>query len=148
MDTQIMKVYSSEEITALLRAHGINPTAQRSEIARVLFSRGQHLSAEEVFNLVNVPAQRARVSKATVYNSLGLFAAKGLIREVIADPNKVFYDPNTSPHHHFYDEATGRLTDIDAVGVQISGLPPAPNGSSMAGVDVIVRLRRAEGAAH
>jgi Fur family iron response transcriptional regulator len=143
MDMPTPKAYSSEELVALLRARGINPTAQRLEIARVLFARCQHLSAEEVFRLVNTPARRARVSKATVYNSLGLFAAKGLIREVIADPDRVFYDPNTSPHHHFYDEVSGRLMDIDAHGVEIRGLPPIPEGSAMAGVDVIVRLRPA-----
>ena len=138
--------YSHEELTALLQRHGINPTAQRLEIARLLFARAEHLSADEVFVLVNKTA--TVVSKATVYNTLGLFAEHGLIREVIADPNKVFYDPNTAPHYHFYDVASGRLTDIDADGVLISGLPPLPEGARMEGVDVIVRLRHTNRPAH
>ncbi len=137
--------YSQEELIALLQQHGINPTAQRLEIARLLFSRAEHLSADDVFVLAN---KAAAVSKATVYNTLGLFAEHGLIREVIADPNKVFYDPNTTPHYHFYDVATGRLTDIDADGVHISGLPPLPEGARMEGVDVIVRLRHTDRPAH
>jgi len=98
-----------------------------------------HLSAEEVFRLVN--ADNRRVSKATVYNTLGLLAEKGVVREVIADPNRIFYDPNTQPHHHFFDVATGQLTDISADQIQVSGLPPLPVGAQLEGVDVIVRLR-------
>lgn len=136
-----IKSYTTDELSALLREHDVNPTSQRVEIARVLFSRGGHFSAEEVFDLVNV--EEAKVSKATVYNTLGLLADRGLIRQVIVDPSKVFYDPNTEPHYHFYDIVTGQLTDIDADGVNISGLPALPEGARMEGVDVIVRMRSA-----
>ena len=128
-----------EKTADQLRAHGINPTNQRIKIAQLLFSRREHLSAEEVFALVN--GESARVSKATVYNTLGLFAARGLVREVIADPERVFYDPNTTPHHHFYDTTTGKLMDIPAEEVQISALPALPEGMRMEGVEVIVRVR-------
>lgn len=130
---------SPGEIEAKLRAHNINPTSQRIEIAQLLFSRCEHLSAEEVFSLVN--GDVSRVSKATVYNTLGLFAERGLIREVIADPERVFYDPNTAPHHHFYDTTTGKLMDIPAEQVQIGALPALPDGMRMEGVEVIVRVR-------
>lgn len=130
---------STGEIEAKLRAHDINPTSQRIEIAQLLFSRCEHLSAEEVFSLVN--GESARVSKATVYNTLGLFAERGLIREVIADPSRVFYDPNTAPHHHFYDTTTGKLMDIPAEEVKIGALPALPEGMRMEGVEVIVRVR-------
>lgn len=130
---------SAEEVTHLLREHGITPTSQRVDIARVLFSRHEHLSAEDVFLAVN--GETTRVSKATVYNTLGLFAAHGLVREVIADPDRTFYDPNTSPHHHFYDTTTGALIDIPAEAVEISRLPALPDGVQMEGVDVIVRVR-------
>ncbi len=135
------KTYTHDEIAALLRARGINPTSQRVEVAQVLFSRCEHLSAEEVFALVNGNA--ARVSMATVYNTLGLFVECGLIREVVADPTRVFYDPNTAPHHHFYDTSTGKLMDIPAEEVQIRTLPALPEGMRMEGVDVIVRVRPA-----
>ncbi len=133
------RVFTPEEIAALLRTHEINPTSQRIEIAQLLLSRCEHLSAEDVFAFVN--CESARVSKATVYNTLGLFAERGLIREVIADPARVFYDPNTTPHHHFYDTSTGKLMDIPAEDVQIRGLPALPEGMHMEGVDVIVRMR-------
>ncbi len=81
------------------------------------------------------------VSKATVYNTLGLLAEKGVVREVIADPTRIFYDPNTQPHHHFFDVVSGNLTDISADQIHVSNLPPLPPGAELEGVDVIVRLR-------
>ena len=134
----IKTAYTQQEIPALLRSHEINPTSQRIEIARALFLRSEHLSAEEIFSLVN--SESACVSKATVYNTLGLFADRGLIREVVADPTRIFYDPNTAPHHHFYDTSTGKLMDIPAEDVRIQSLPTLPDGMRMEGVDVIVRV--------
>jgi len=131
--------FSRENMAGLLRNHGINPTHQRIEIAHALFSRQQHLSADRIMAIVNT--RHPETSRATVYNTLNLFLEKKLIREVIVDPNKVFYDPNTSKHHHFYDVDTGRLTDIDASNISVSGLPSLPQGTVTEGVDIIIRIR-------
>jgi Fur family transcriptional regulator, iron response regulator len=128
-----------EATDALLSRHGITPTRQRIDIARALFGSPGHLSADQVLAVVN--ERRPATSKATVYNTLKLFRDRGLIREVIANPNKVFYDPNTAPHYHFYNADTGELTDIDARSVEVTGLPTLPAGTVTEGVDVIVRLR-------
>ncbi len=130
---------SLDEIVALLRAQGINPTRQRIEIARVLFTQPGHLSADRVHAAVN--ELRPATSKATVYNTLNLFLERGLIREVIAHPNKVFYDANTAPHYHFYDMDSGDLTDIDARTVEVTGLPLLPEGTVTEGIDIVVRVR-------
>jgi Fur family transcriptional regulator, iron response regulator len=131
---------SRERIAELLRSHDIAPTHQRIEIARVLSDRGEHLSADQVLKRVN--ARHAEASKATVYNTLRLFVEKKLIRELVVDPDKTVYDPNTAPHHHLYDVVTGRLTDVPAEGVSVTGLPPLPPGTVAEGVDIIVRTRR------
>lgn len=131
--------YSRDNLADKLRTHGINPTHQRIEIAYALFSRQEHLSADQVMAIVN--ERHSETSKATVYNTLNLFLGKGLIREVIVDPSKVFYDPNTSPHYHMYDVRSGRLTDIDAGEVRVTGLPPLPEGMMTEGMDIIIRVR-------
>ena len=131
--------HTRESLVAMLRRHDINPTHQRIEIAYALFGQGAHLSADQIMARVN--GRHSETSKATVYNTLNLFLEKQLIREVIVDPNKVFYDPNTEPHYHLYDADTGKLTDIDASEVTISGLPQLPAGVVTEGVDVIVRVR-------
>jgi len=131
--------YTRDNLPDLLRRHGVNPTHQRIEIANALFSRQEHLSADQILAIVN--DRHSETSKATVYNTLNLFLEQHLIREVIVDPNKVFYDPNTEPHHHLYNIDTGELADIDASSIEISGLPKLPEGMVTEGVDVIVRVR-------
>ena len=131
--------YTRDNLPELLRRHGVNPTHQRIEIANALFSRQEHLSADQILAIVN--DRHSETSKATVYNTLNLFLEQRLIREVIVDPSKVFYDPNTEPHHHLYNIDTGELADIDASSIEISGLPKLPEGMVTEGVDVIVRVR-------
>src|SRR3989475_11515425 len=106
-----------ENIAQLLRRHGITPTHQRMEIAHVLFARREHLSADQILSLVN--SRYAETSKATVYNTLKLFLERKLIRELVVDPAKIVYDPNTEPHHHLYDVVTGRLTDLPADNIRV-----------------------------
>jgi Fur family iron response transcriptional regulator len=133
--------YSRDNVAELLRRHDINPTHQRIEIAHALFSRNEHLSADQVLAIVN--DRHSETSKATVYNTLKLFLEKRLVREVIVDPSRVFYDPNTEPHHHIYNVDTGELADIDASRIEVSGLPQLPDGMVTEGVDIIVRVRSA-----
>lgn len=130
---------SREMLESRLSQCGIQPTQQRLQIAQVLFQQPQHLSADQLLAKLNL--QRPLASKATVYNTLNLFVQEGLIREVIVDPTKVFYDPNTHPHHHFYNVDTGELMDIDAESVAIGDLPTPPAGTRTEGVDLIVRVR-------
>ncbi len=128
-----------QDVDQLMREHGITPTQQRLEIAHILFAEPQHLSADQVLALVN--HETSMVSKATVYNTLKLFATKGLVKEVVVDPVKVFYDSTTSSHHHFYNVDTGILTDIDSNKISLGELPDLPQGTIADGVDVIIRLR-------
>ena len=128
-------------IARLLRAYGIMPTAQRIEIAEVLLRKTRHLSAEQVLEELR---GQTPVSKATVYNSLKLSAERGLIRQVNLHSERVIYDSNTRPHHHFYNVDTGELTDIDPEHVRIEGLPSPPGGTVTEGVEIVIRVRHAD----
>ena len=123
-----------------LEKYGVIPTPQRLEIAEVLFRRPQHLSADQIMAAVN-RGDTPKVSKATVYNTLNLFVGKGLIRQVIIDSGKVFYDSNTAAHHHIYNEDTGVLHDVKAGDIAIENMPALPAGTERSGVDVIIRVR-------
>ena len=138
-DQKHSMIVVDRDIAEQLREVGITPTQQRVQIAEILFARPQHLSADQILAVVNSNGPIA--SKATIYNTLGLFARKGLVREVIVDPSKVFYDSNTSAHHHFYNVDSGELTDIDAREVMIPNLPELPANTQPAGVDIIFRIR-------
>lgn len=130
----------TKQVVNILREYGIIPTQPRIRIGAVLFSKPQHVSAEQLLALVN--SVEEKVSKATVYNTLGLFAAKGLLHEVIIDPTKVFYDTNLEKHHHLYHVDTGELEDIPYDQVKIKQLPDLPVGTVLEDVDIIIRLRQ------
>ena len=129
-------------IAARLRDCGITPTAQRVRVGQVLFACDQHLSADEV--LKRLRAEGARVSKATVYNTLNLFAAKGMLRELNFDTTRSSFDSNTSPHFHFHVENTGELIDVSPGDIEFARLPALPPGTESLGVEVVIRLRRVE----
>lgn len=131
---------SGTALAAHLAGHGVTPTPQRLQIAELLFRKPQHLSAEQILEAVN--RGDAKVSKATVYNTLRLFSEKGLVREVIVDPARVFYDPTTGAHHHFYNADTGELADIAPEQIEFARLPAPPSGTQQDGVEVIVRVKR------
>ena len=130
---------TKEAVSKLLTEYAIRPTQQRMEIALLLLAKPQHLSAEQV--LMSVNSNENLVSKATVYNTLNLFAEKGLIRQVIVEPSKVFYDSNTETHHHIYNEDTGMLQDINADNIVIKNLPPLPAGIVKSGIDIVIRVK-------
>ena len=94
-------------VRSLIEQHGILPTPQRIEVAGILLEKPQHLSAEQIIE--RLKASDSGVSKATVYNTLNLFSDRGLVREVMVDPVRKFYDSTTHPHHHFYNVDTGEL---------------------------------------
>ncbi len=132
---------SHPDLTGRLVAHGIQPTAQRLRIAAALLSAPQHLSAEQL--LAQLESDGARVSKATVYNTLNLFASRGLIRPLSVDGVRAWFDSNVEPHYHFHDVESGALTDVAVPEVQFSRLPPPPEGMEVAGIDLVIRLRKA-----
>jgi Fur family iron response transcriptional regulator len=126
-----------------LSACGIRATDQRLQIASILLSAPQHLSAEQIAEALR--RDGAHVSKATVYNTLNLFAARGLIRQLSVDGSCAWFDSNVEPHYHFHDEQSGALTDVALQDVQFSRMPVPPPGMEVAGIDLVIRLRRRGG---
>jgi Fur family transcriptional regulator, iron response regulator len=128
-----------DSIQAELEGRGIQATAQRMQIAALLFARDQHLTAEQVIEAL--AGQGTRVSKATVYNTLNLFAEKGLLRPLQVDPERGLFDSNMRPHYHIHVEDTGELIDVAPGDVEFSRLPSLPPGTESVAVDVIIRVR-------
>jgi Fur family iron response transcriptional regulator len=123
-----------------LRACGLRPTRQRLALARLLLDKDhRHVTAEQLHGeAVDASIQ---VSLATVYNTLHQFTAAGLLREVVVEPGRSYFDTNTQEHHHFFCEATGRLQDIPGELLSLGVLPSPPNGTEIRRVDVIIRVR-------
>jgi Fur family transcriptional regulator, iron response regulator len=136
-----MNVMLPPSSTARERLHavGLRPTRQRLALARLLFENGdRHVTAEQLHG--EAAASAIPVSLATVYNTLHQFTEAGLLREVVVEPGRSYFDTNSADHHHFFCEANGLLQDIPAREVTVSGLPLAPDGTEIRRVDVIVRV--------
>jgi Fur family iron response transcriptional regulator len=125
---------------ARLEGQGIQVTPQRLRIADLLFARDQHLTAEQIIEAL--ARQGKRVSKATVYNTLNLFAEKGLLKPLLVDPERGLFDSNTRPHYHIHVEDTGELIDVAPGDVEFAKLPTLPPGTESVAVDVVIRVRR------
>lgn len=134
--------HASEPALERLRAAGLRPTQQRLSLAGLLFDGGmdRHVTAEALHE--EAVAADVKVSLATVYNTLHQFTDVGLLREVVVDCGRAYFDTNTTEHHHFYHEEDNRLEDIPEADVSLATLPKAPGGSKVSRVDVVIRLRR------
>ncbi|MFO1400802.1 MAG: Fur family transcriptional regulator [Steroidobacteraceae bacterium] len=119
---------------------GIRVTGQRLRIARLLLGAPQHLTAEQIAEALRHGGER--VAKATVYNTLNLFAGRGLIRQLSIDGARAWFDSNVEPHYHFHDESTGTVHDVPLPDVAFSRLPQPPPGMEVAGIDLVIRLRK------
>lgn len=130
-----------EYLRDLLQQAGLRATRQRLGLAELIFAEGErHLTAEELYG--EAVQAGMRLSQTTVYNTLHQFTEAGLLREILADPRRIYFDTNVDPHHHFLDEDTGEMEDIPVDSVSVMGLPTPPPGKMIEGVDVIVRVKR------
>lgn len=131
------------DISSRLKAAGLRPTRQRLALAELLFSGGdRHVTAEALY--AEARAADVRVSLATVYNTLHQFTSAGLMREVVVEPGRSYFDTNSSDHHHFFFEESGMLRDIPGEAVSLRGVPAPPPGTAISRVDVIVRVQDTE----
>jgi len=119
LENHRLRCLSTSEIEERLLAANVRPTAQRIAICRYVLCQADHPTADQVKDWAdkNFP----KMSMATVYNTLGLLVNSGLLKELkLAHLDKVIYDINVGPHHHFLDEKSGRLIDLDPEEVEIS----------------------------
>jgi Fur family transcriptional regulator, iron response regulator len=128
------------DLVTRLRAAGLRPTRQRIALGKLLFADcDRHVTAESLHQ--EATRVGASLSLATVYNTLHQFTGAGLLRQVIVDGEKTYFDTNTNDHHHFYYEDRGLLADIPGDDVRIDGLPKPPLGTEIERVEVVVRLK-------
>jgi len=124
-----------------LRRVGLRPTRQRVSLGWVLFAKGdRHISAKMLHE--EAVKERIPVSLATIYNTLRQFTEAGLLRELIIDGNKTYFDTAIHDHHHFVVEGENRVIDIPARDIDVATLPTPPEGYEISHVDVVVRLRK------
>ena len=127
------------EVISRLRTAGLRPSRQRVALAKLLFEGcNRHVTAESL--LAEAKKENVKVSLATVYNTLHQFTNAGLLREIVVDANRCYFDTNVTEHHHFFFEDTNRLEDIHGDDITISKFPAPPTGKTLRRVDVVIRI--------
>ena len=133
----------TQSLSGRLTKAGLRPTRQRLALADLLYAAGdRHVTAEQLHKEAGEAG--ITVSLATVYNTLHQFTGSGLLREVVVEAGRSYFDTNTTDHHHFFVEDELRLTDIPAERVGFVTLPDAPEGTEIERVDLIIRLKAKE----
>jgi len=138
---QMLKAVEHRGVDWLASA-GLRPTRQRVALASLLVGDGmdRHVTAESLFAAARLAGEA--VSLATVYNTLRIFCGAGLMTEITVDGSRSYFDTRLDDHPHFYWEDTAQLTDAPKDQLEIAHLPEAPDGMTVARVDVVIRLRR------
>jgi Fur family ferric uptake transcriptional regulator len=101
---------------ALLRLHGVQVTAQRLAVLRVV-SEQPHSTATEIDAVVR--AEIGSVSRQAVYDALGLLTDKAMIRRIQPAGSPARYEGRVGDnHHHLICRACNRMVDVEcAAGV-------------------------------
>jgi len=133
---------TDQEAVARLRGAKLRPTRQRVDLVGLLFRAGdRHVTAESLH--AEAARSGVQVSLATVYNTLHQFTEAGLLRQVVVDASRTYFDTNTGNHQHFFVQDEATLIDIPGENIAVAGVPAPPKGTNVERIDVVVRVRRA-----
>ena len=117
----------------------IKPTKQRLQIADLIFVRNQHFTAIDLIEKIN--KLKLHISQATIYNTLGLFESKGLLKIINLDDEQKFYDTNLSHHHHIFNLNNHSLLDISDDKISFSKLPKIPDTMKLESTEVLIKVK-------
>ena len=126
-----------------LRISGLRPTKQRIKICEILFGGKDtfHFSINDLSKIISQKTNE-KISLATIYNTIQAFTNAGYLKEILTSKNKSYYDTNIKSHHHFYDEQTKELTDINYNQVKLSKVPVPPKGKKIKNLEVVIRIQK------
>ena len=134
----------NNEIVNKLRFSKLRPTKQRIRIAEFLFKREKtfHFTVEKLNKIICKKDNVEKISLATIYNTIDAFKKAGYVKEILTNNNTSYFDTNVSSHHHFYDDETNELTDINYNEIEVAKMPHAPKGKKIKDVEVIISLQK------
>ena len=133
----------NNEIVNKLRSSQLRPTKQRIKVAEFLFNREKtfHFTVDKLNKILN-RGDSVKISLATIYNTVDAFKKAGHLKEILTNNNTSYFDTNVRSHHHFYDDDTNELTDINFNEIEVSKLPHAPKGKKIKEVEIIISLQK------
>jgi Fur family ferric uptake transcriptional regulator len=108
----------SNRIEALCADYGLRMTGQRRVIARVLSAAHDHPDVEELHRRAH--AIDSKISLSTVYRTIKLFAAKGIIERHDFGLGRGRYEEASRKHHdHLVDVESGRVIEFSNADIEV-----------------------------
>ena len=123
-----------------LRSSGLRPTKQRIEICKFLFDRHKtfHFTINSLSNFFKNKSKK--ISLATIYNTIHAFKNKGYLKEISINSDKSYYDTNVTNHHHFFNESTKELIDLNDNDVGKIKINKTIPGKKIKSVEVLIKI--------
>ncbi len=124
-----------------LKSAGLRPTKQRIKICKVLFDRNKtfHFTISDLKKLLKEKIDQ-KISQATVYNTVNALTKKGHLKEISISNEKNYFDTNISNHHHFFNESTNELIDLDDQNVGKIKIKKSLPGKNIKSIEVLVKI--------
>ena len=124
-----------------LRSSGLRPTKQRIRICKLLFDRKKtfHFTINDLSKILQKENSK-QISVATIYNTINSFKKKGYLKEISVNKDKIYFDTNTSDHHHFLDINTNELIDLKKEHVDNIRIKKNLPGKKINSIEVLVKI--------
>ena len=124
-----------------LRSAGLRPTKQRIKICKVLFDRKKtfHFTINYLKTLLQKKTDQ-KISQATVYNTINALTKKCHLKEISINCEKNYFDTNISNHHHFFNESTQELIDIDDSDIGKINIKKSLPGKKIKSIEILVKV--------
>ena len=124
-----------------LRFVGLRPTKQRIRICEELFNRKEtfHFTINELKELLQ-KKKNLKISQATVYNTVNALKKKGYLKEISINSEKNYFDTNISNHHHFFNESTNELIDLDDKNIGKIKIKKTLPGKKIKSIEVLIKI--------
>ena len=124
-----------------LRSSGLRPTRQRLEICKLLFDRKStfHFTINDLSDSLSKITSE-KISLATIYNTIHSFKEKGYLKEISINSDKTYFDTNISNHHHFFDESSKELIDLNDKDVGKVKIKKKLRGKKIKSIEVLVKV--------
>ena len=124
-----------------LRSSGLRPTKQRIKICKLLFDRKKtfHFTVNDISKTLKKETSD-KISLATIYNTIHSFKKKGYLKEISINSDKSYFDTNVTSHHHFFNENTNELIDLEDKDVGEIKIKKSLPGKKIQSIEVLVKV--------
>ena len=124
-----------------LKSSGLRPTRQRINICKALFNRKNtfHFTIKDLTKILEQEFSK-KISLATIYNTIHCFKKKGYLKEISINGDQSYFDTNVSNHHHFFDENTNKLIDLNDKDVGVLKIKKKISGKKIKSIELLVKV--------